>query len=237
MPLYYDTAYWEGILGQETRKISLERRLQLVFSLLMFLQTSLAQFLEFVFTSEIQEVKTRASRFMGYTPSAKTDDQKFLPGMVFRAWLSFPGTKRHIHEMIEPVVHDIVKEESDRMIRDSELKVKMKSLTLKGIQDLLQPQRIMDKYREHAPFTWYLLYTFAASPNKWRKEKSKKMAGHNIDDEEDWEDGPNLPDNEPEKIWTQPPESVPQTPEGYSRNPVLVSFELLAYLKGKLKLI
>jgi len=30
----------------------------------------------------------------------------------------------------------------------------------------------MDKYRKNAPFTWDLLYTFATSPNKWRKEKA-----------------------------------------------------------------
>jgi len=97
--------------------------------------------------------------------------------------------------------------------------------TLKGIQELLQPQKIMDKYQKHAPFTWDVLYTFAASPNKWRKEKAKKNTADDEDDGEDWEDDPNLPDDEPEKTW-----DVPQIPEGFSRNPVLVSGEPLVYL-------
>jgi len=132
--------------------------------------------------------------------------------------------------MIGPVAHEIVEEESDKMIKDPELKVTMKTLTLKGIQQLLDPQKIMDKYHEHAPFTWDLLYAFATSPNKWRKEKAKKATASN--EEDDWEDDPNLPDDEPEKTW-----NVPHTPEGFSWNPVLVSQELIVYRIGSLIVI
>jgi len=227
MPLAYDNAYWQKTLGPDIRKSDIEQHLHLIFSLIIFLQVSLAQLLEFIFMSEIEEIKLRVSRFMGYTTSATTEDKKFPPGMVFRAWLKFPKAQEFVRKMIKPVAHKIVEEESDKMIRDPELKVTMKTLTLKGIQELLQPQKIMDKYREHAPFTWDLLYTFVASPNKWRKEKAKKATAVDEGDEEDWEDDPNLPDDEPEKTW-----SVPQIPEGFSRNPVLVSCELSVYLIG-----
>lgn len=219
MPLLYDTAYWQEALGPDIRKAPLGNQLQLVFSLIIFLQISIAQFLEFLFESEIKEVKNRASRFMGYTPTADTEDKKFPPGMVFRAWLkNFPKSRKFLREMIEPFTKEILEEESDNIIDDVELKVKMKTLTLKGIQELLQPQRIMDKYCEHAPFTWNILYAFAASPNKFRKQKSRKVAASEAEGNEDWEDDPNLADDEPEKTW-----SVPQTPEGFARNPVLVS--------------
>ena len=58
----------------------------------------------------------------------------------------------HMLNMIEPFAQAMVGKESDKMIRDIELKVKMKTLTLTGIQELLQPHRVMDKYREHATF-------------------------------------------------------------------------------------
>jgi hypothetical protein len=146
-----------------------------VLSLVIYLQISVAKLLYFIFTSTVEEVKTRSSRFMGYTPSAETEDAKFPPGMVFRAWLeNFPDAQEHMQNMIEPFAQAIVGKESDKMIRDVELKVKMKTLTLKGIQELLQPQQIMEKYCEHAPFTWELLHTFAATPNKSRKQREKK---------------------------------------------------------------
>ena len=100
MPLSYDNAYWQRILGLDIRKIPLEQRLHLIFSLVIFLQVSIAQLLEFIFTSKIKEIKSRVSRFMGYTPSATTEDKKFPPGMVFRAWLKFPDAPRGCHMLI-----------------------------------------------------------------------------------------------------------------------------------------
>ena len=53
----------------------------------------------------------------------------------------------------------------------------------------------MDKYCEHAPFTWKLLHTFAATPNKFRKQKEKKKSTNTSEGEDDdWEDDPNLAD-------------------------------------------
>jgi hypothetical protein len=222
MKLYYNDGYWEGILGHDVRKMPLERRLHLVLSLVIFLQISVAKLLYFIFTSTVDEVKARSSRFMGYTLSARTEDLKFPPGMVFRAWLeNFPDAEEHMLNMIEPFAQATVGKESDKMIRDVELKVKMKTLTLTGIQELLQPHRVMDKYREHAPFTWKLLHTFAAMPNKFRKQKEKKKSANTSEgdsEDDDWEDDPNLADDEPMKTW-----NPLQTPEGFTRNPMLVS--------------
>ena len=83
MKLYYNDVYWEGILRRDIQKMPLQRRLHLVLSLVIFLQISVAKLLYFIFTSMVDEVKTRSSRFMGYTPSARTEDLKFPPGMVF----------------------------------------------------------------------------------------------------------------------------------------------------------
>ena len=58
--------------------------------------------------------------------------------------------------------------ESDNIIEDRLLQVKVKDLTIKSIWELLQPQKIVEQYQELAPFMWTVLEKFASSPNKWR---------------------------------------------------------------------
>ena len=83
---------------------------------------------------------------MGYTPSATTEDKKFPPGMVFRAWLKFPDAQEFIRKMIGPVAHEIVEEESDEIIKDPELKVTMKLLWLPSLAMIrLFPQAMRKK--------------------------------------------------------------------------------------------
>ena len=90
-----------------------------MLSLVIFLQISVAKLLYFILTSMVNEVKMRTSRFMGYTPSARTEDLKFPPGMVFWAWLeNFPDAEEHMLNMIEPFVQAMVGKESNKMIRD-----------------------------------------------------------------------------------------------------------------------
>ena len=130
MRLLYNNKYWDSILGRDARKMTLENWLHLIFSLVIYLQISVAKFLHFIFTSTIEEVKTWSSRFMGYTPSAAMDDTKFPPGMIFRAWLEkFPDAQKHLEKVVGPFMQVIAEKESDKMIRDVELKVKMKTLT------------------------------------------------------------------------------------------------------------
>ena len=63
---------------------------------------------------------------------------------------------------------------------------------------------------------WKLLYTFTAIPNKAQKQMAKKRAaGGTIDD---WDDDPNLGDDELMKTW-----DTLQIPEGFTCNPMLVS--------------
>ena len=98
--------------------------------------------------------------------------------------------------------------------------MKIKSLTLKEIQDLLRPETILTKYQELAPFTWQLFHTVSASPNKYRKRKGKGKGNERAteDDDDDWDDDPNFADDKPEKTWSE----SPSTPDGFQRNPDLV---------------
>ena len=218
--LLFDNQYWERKLGKHSPALTIDKRLHLVVSLIIFLNVSLAKLLFFIFNTEIKAVKTRAARFMGYTPTASDKDLTFPPGTLFRSWHSkFPGVRSHLHEIIKPCAKQMVEDESNRMIRDPGLQIRMKNLTLKGIQQLLEPQLILEKYQDLAPFTWDLLYTFTSLPNNYRRRHTEGERNSGVENSSDWEDDPNLADDDPEKGWM----GVPPTPTGFSRNPVLVS--------------
>jgi hypothetical protein len=219
--LHYDNKYWEGIFGTTKPNFTAEQRLHLIFSLVIFLQVSLMRFLSFTFTCKIDAVKTRTARFMGYTPTASSLDEQFAPRAILQTWYDeFPKAQEHLNNIIKPWAYRIAQDESDQLIKASSLQVRIKNLTLKEIQDLLRPETILAKYQELAPFTWQLLHTIAASPNKYRKRKGKgnerTTDGQHEDD--DWDDDPNFADDEPEKTWSE----SPPTPEGFQRNPDLV---------------
>jgi hypothetical protein len=180
-------------------------------------------------------VRKRTARFIGYTPTAATLDKQFAPRAVLQAWYDeFPKAREHLNDIIKPWAYQIVLDESDQLIKASSLHVKIKSLTLKEIQDLLQPGTIIATYQELAPFTWQLLHTISASPNKYRKRKGKSneraTEGQPGQDEleDDWDDDPNFADDEPEKLWSE----SPPTPEGFQRNPDFVRSSDLEVSKG-----
>lgn len=219
--LNFDNKYWEDVFGTSKPKFTFEQRLHLIFSLLLFLQVSISRFLSFIFTCKIDAVRIRTARFMGYTPTASTLDDKFAPRAILRAWYEeFPKVREHLNDIIKPWAYQIVQDESDQLIKASSLHVKIKSLTLKDIQDLLRPETILAKYQELAPFTWQIFHTISASPNKYRKRKGKgnERTTEGQDEDDDWDDDPNFADDEPEKTWTE----SPPTPEGFQRNPDLV---------------
>ena len=115
--LLYDDRHWQEILEKDIRKISLERKLHLIFTLVMFLQISVVQLLHFIFTSDIKEVWGRAARFLGYTPTATSKEMEFPPGMVFGAWHNnFPKARAQLHKMIQPCAIEMVLDESDKLI-------------------------------------------------------------------------------------------------------------------------
>ncbi len=79
--------------------------------------------------------------------------------------MEWPGARKHLHHTIEDCVCEIVLEESDRIISDQSLQVRIDTLTIAGIRELLDPQKISEKYQELAPFFWNLLLVFSSSPN------------------------------------------------------------------------
>ena len=65
--LQFNNDYWEDIFGTNKPKFSLDERLHLAFFLLIFLNVSIAQFLTFMITCKINEVRNQTARFMGYS--------------------------------------------------------------------------------------------------------------------------------------------------------------------------
>ena len=164
---------------------------------------------------------------MGHTPTATSKDMEFQPGMIFRAWHeNFPKARAQLHKMIQPCAIEMVLEESDKLIGEKELQVEMKDLTLKSIKTLLQPKVILDKYHQLAPFICELLETISALPNRHHKYNAKMNEFEEDDDEkDDWDDDPNCDDEEPERKWDL------KTPQGFSRNPVLVGYGAMCIKK------
>jgi hypothetical protein len=219
--LQFNNRYWEDVFGTTKPNFTFEQRLHLIFSLIIYLQVSIARFLSFIFTCKVDVVRNRSTRFMGYTPTASTLDEQFPPRAILQSWYDeFPKAHEHLNNIIKSWAYQIVQDESDQLIKASSLHVKIKNLTLKEIQDLLQPETILAKYHELAPFTWQLLHAISASPNKYRKRKGKgnERTTERQFEDDDWDDDPNFADDEPEKMWSK---SSP-TPEGFQRNPDLV---------------
>jgi hypothetical protein len=65
---------------------------------------------------------------------------------------------------------EIALQESDKVISDPFLKVRLKDCTLDHIQSVLNP----GIYREDAPYTWDFLSVFTTSPNEYRKKRARK---------------------------------------------------------------
>ncbi|KAJ3515060.1 hypothetical protein NLJ89_g1998 [Agrocybe chaxingu] len=231
--LEYDNSYWKDLFGPKSKfsKLPEEKRLQLLFSLLVFLNLSLAKVLRFFFTSEISKVKERAAMFMRHTPSALTPETQFPPFMVFTAWHKhFPTARASLHDFIvRPCAMEMAAEESNKLITCKDLKIKVNDLTVKGVQNLLKPNTIKEIYQDRAPFVWDLLVHFTSLENKYRRRLAKK--GDQKEEEEDWDDDPNLAEDEPESKWRLPP-----NPEGFLRDPmkaVLVAVSMLIFARNR----
>ncbi|KAJ7474784.1 hypothetical protein FB451DRAFT_1464823 [Mycena latifolia] len=139
----------------------------------------------------------------------------------------------------------MVLEDSDRIISDMSLQIRIKDLTISHIRELLDPSKLAAKYRELAPFFFDLLYVFVTSPNEYRKyhmnrrSQEKKPSGPpaagGADDAGDWADDPNEdydesghPDAEPTSDW--------EGFQGFSRNPIfaiILAISMLAFVRNR----
>ena len=137
------------------------------------LSVSVWQLLQFIFSSDIHEIKNRTSQFMGHTPTAVDKDLQFPPSTLFNLWHNrWPHVRHLLHDMIQPCAHEIALQESDNIIKDPSLQIRIKTLTIREIRDLLHPGELLERFKKSAPFMFSLLHTFSVLPNKYRKQKA-----------------------------------------------------------------
>ncbi|KAJ7145300.1 hypothetical protein C8R43DRAFT_1129975 [Mycena crocata] len=242
--LQFDSDFWQDRLGNIPTK-SLDTKLHLILSLVIYLSVSIRHLLTFIFTSEIQSVKDRAARFLGYTPTHTDPRGRFPAAYIFSLWLArckSPVQREQILLMITPVAKAAVLADSDNVIKDVSLQIRIKDFTISGIRDLLDPSKLADKYRVLAPFFFELVYVFVASPNDYRnyhmEQKVDSESRGSVGEDEaagDWADDPNEdydeaghPEAEPTSQW--------ESFEGFSRNPIfaiILVISMLAFVRNR----
>ncbi|KAJ7939789.1 hypothetical protein B0H13DRAFT_2497556 [Mycena leptocephala] len=185
---------WEALLSNLSPSPDLrdpQIQCQLVFSLVLFFGLSVRQFLLFLFESTIPVVRHRAGMFMSNHPQ-----NGFAPGHIFKAWHErFPKSIPHLHStIIKPCMDEIALQESNTVINDPRLKVKLKDCTLDYIRNVLNPGILPGIYLEDAPYTWGFLSVFTTSPNEYRKKRARKGENGKVSaptEVDEWEETPN----------------------------------------------
>ncbi|KAJ7877387.1 hypothetical protein B0H14DRAFT_3783481 [Mycena olivaceomarginata] len=174
---------WAALLSQVSPAPDLQNpqiQCQLLFSLLLFFGLSIQQFLIFLFESTIPTVRHRAGLFMGNHSS-----HGFAPQRIFKAWHDrFP----------KPCMDEIALQESDKVMNDPRLKVRLKDCTMDYIRNILNPGILPGIYLEDAPYTWGFLSVFTTSPNEYRKKRARKGAKAKVAtpvEPDEWEETPN----------------------------------------------
>ncbi|KAJ6533784.1 hypothetical protein DFH09DRAFT_1369988 [Mycena vulgaris] len=148
--------------------------------------------------------------------------------MVFSLWRDgkrWPKAQKYLREMSIPCAHELALQDSDRIISSPLLRIRLKTLTIRELRDLLHPTKLIEIFKGLAPFTWGILHTFSAAPNKSR--------------DEDWPDDPN--DDSNLEAGDANPASTPnhrwsKDYPGFSRNPVfaiLLTISMLAFVRNR----
>ncbi|KAJ7704166.1 hypothetical protein B0H16DRAFT_719592 [Mycena metata] len=216
---------------------------------MIFLSVSTRQLMHWLFTTEIPAVTKRISHFMGFFATESTLETQFAPALIFNLWRDgnrWPKAQKHIREMVIPCAHELALQDSDRVISSPHLRVRLKSLTIRDLRDLLHPTKLVEIIKELAPFTWGILHTFSTSPNKARKQRKTDedvpmppSPGPSAGADEDWADDPN--DDENVEEGEASPEAAPnhgwsKDYPGFSRNPVfviLLTISMLAFARNR----
>ncbi|KAJ6612493.1 hypothetical protein B0H10DRAFT_2436963 [Mycena sp. CBHHK59/15] len=204
---------------------------------MIFLSVSTRQLMHWLFTTEIPSVTKRISHLMGFHTNESTLETQFAPALIFNLWRDgsrWPKAQKYLREMTIPCAHELALQDSNRIIASPHLRVRLKTLTIRQLRELLHPTKLIEIIKELAPFTWGILHTFSTTPNKARRQRKTDedvpMPPTSTGVEEDWADDPNDDENIEEGD-----SSLPGAPNrqwskeypGFSRNPVFVCFKHL----------
>ncbi|TFY63199.1 hypothetical protein EVJ58_g3390 [Rhodofomes roseus] len=181
--LKFDGTYWNTLLPPEQQPTSEIDKLHLIYSLIVFLGLSLSKVFAFAFTSNIKSIKERAGTFLAVRRK-RGQKERFGPADLYGLWhANWPRCRQDLHErIVKPCMEKIAVTESDLIIGDRSLKVRLKKLTIADVRALLDPVAVAAKLRHMAPFTYGYLYAFATAPNKYRRDRARRHASGESDD-------------------------------------------------------
>lgn len=170
--------------GPTVKLREVEIQCQIVFSLIIYFNLSLRDFLFFIFESNIHAVKLRAGVFLSHNPNNK---DRFLPSTLYHLWHNrFPKCRPHLDRfLIEPWAQKLVLNESNAIINDDAYRIHPRLCTVDTVRDILHPGKIAAMYKTSAPFTWSLLETFTTSENSYRRKMAKQPDGVDLNDTDD----------------------------------------------------
>ena len=234
--LEYTNSFWQHRLAPEDIPVSIDMKVQLVFSLIVYLALPLHHLLGFIFSSNIRAVKDRAAHFMAYHAPEGNSPSIFHPASLFRVWHEqFPRAHHHLHDkIVRPCAEEIALQESNNIIQDPTFQIRTSTLTIAQLRRLTDPRTILATIQDKAPFTYGYLRAFTTAPNEYRKRKSGKrsdlrgLRGNSGADEADGAQGDTgleAEDSEEEDADDFEAAGVDwkgQFP-GFARNPVFVS--------------
>ena len=81
--LQFEHNYWDTHLSG-MKNASIQTKLHLILSLVIFLGVSVQYLLNFIFSMDVKSMRDHASHYMGYTPSAMDDGSQFHPSALYQ---------------------------------------------------------------------------------------------------------------------------------------------------------
>ncbi|KAK7006618.1 hypothetical protein R3P38DRAFT_3325954 [Favolaschia claudopus] len=209
---------------------------------MVFFSISIRQLLHWLFTTKVPRATRAVSHFMGFFSTQDSLEDQLGPAMVFALWRDaarYPRAQKYLREMTIPCAHELVLEDSDRIITSPILQIRLKTLTIQQLRDVLHPTKLVEIIQRLAPFTWNLLHTFSASPNASRKRRKSDKGEEMVTEEEDWIDDPN-DDSNLESGEADPGDFAGhgwrKDYPGFARNPVfaiLMTITMLAFVRNR----
>ncbi|KAI0684790.1 hypothetical protein C8T65DRAFT_748499 [Cerioporus squamosus] len=157
--LAYSNTFWANRIPPEDIPTTLELKVQLVFSLIVYLALPLHHLLIYIFESNVHVVKNRTSKFMAHRGPTGNSPLIFHPASLFH----------------------IALQESNKIIQEPSFQVRITTVTIAELRRLANPQNVLATIQEKAPFTYSFLRAFTVAPNEYRKRKakSKQAEGEN----------------------------------------------------------
>ncbi|KZS96883.1 hypothetical protein SISNIDRAFT_406895 [Sistotremastrum niveocremeum HHB9708] len=182
---------WESILPHNTVDWPLLEKIQLIWSLFIFLKLPLLDVLRGFFTATDPAVVTYVQVFTRRRP---TGQKIGFPALeLWELWMNYPSTtfQDNLFEyIVKPGALARSRKELERAMNEPWLKLKRTQLTLEDIRDRLDFKQLGVRLERLLPFTVHWLRHLLETWNRYRKEKFRRESTSKARaDEDEMSDG------------------------------------------------